>query len=247
MSNQNIGPMSDNEEEKNEKFKKEGDEMKIYDEKIESETAPDKNTAFAMYKTESNQAKEIEQSIFQNSEDLKKRKYEAKHFLEQCNIYKTTIDKLKLTLNDKKLNKLSLGDEMTELIDEEGYKLIDELKGVKESYKDNLDKFKFAKSEINVLKNNLDLLKVKYIESFESWFYKKFGMRLEENELKLSKVTFKLYIFKILRIIFQNKYGLSYDDVDLNNRQVDPDEQAYFNAKKKVQSIHKAKKMEKKK
>jgi len=28
---------------------------------------------------------------------------------------------------------------------------------------------------------------------------------------------------------------------------VDPDEQAYFNAKKKVQSIHKAKKMEKKK
>jgi hypothetical protein len=199
MSNQNIGPMSDNEEEKNEKFKKE-DEMKLSEEKIESENAPDKNTAFAMYKNESNQAKEIEQTIFQNSEDLKKRKFEAKHYLEQCNVYKTKIDNLKVTLNEKKLNKLSLGDEMTELIDEEGYKLIDELKGVKESYKDNLDKFKFAKSEINVLKNNLDLLKVKYVESFESWFYKKYGIRVEENELKLSKVI--QIFFKKFLIIF---------------------------------------------
>jgi hypothetical protein len=198
MSNQNINPMSDNEEEKNEKFKKE-DEMKSLEEKVESENVPDKNTAFALYKSESNNAKEIEHSIYQNSEDLKRRKTEAKNFLEQCNLFKDKIDTLKVTLNEKKLNKLSLGDEMTELIDEEGYKLIDELKNIKESYKDNLDKFKFSKSEINVLKNNLDLLKVRYIESFENWFFKKYGVRLEENELKLSKVV-SLSIYNIFRI-----------------------------------------------
>ncbi len=193
MSNQNINPQSDGEDEKNDKFKKE-DELKHTEEKIESDIIPDKNTAFQNYKLDSQQAKEIEQGIYQNSEDLKKRKNEAKFFLEQCNVFKSKIENLKVTLNDKKFNKLSLGDEMTDLIDEEGYKLIDELKGVKESYKDNLDKFKFSKSEINVLKNNLDLLKVKYVENFENWFYKKYGIKLEEHELKMSKVKYFIFL-----------------------------------------------------
>jgi hypothetical protein len=33
----------------------------------------------------------------------------------------------------------------------------------------------------------------------------------------------------------------------IENKEIDPDEQAYFNAKKKVQIIHKAKKVDKKK
>ena len=37
------------------------------------------------------------------------------------------------------------------------------------------------------------------------------------------------------------------EDDDDRNRQIEPEEQAYFIAKKKIQSIHKAKKMEKKK
>jgi len=187
VSNQNINLGSDDEVEKNEKSKKE-DDANLYEEKIEADVIPDKNTAFQIYKVESIQAKEIESGIIQNSEDIKKRKAEAKVYLEQCNIFKNKVEALKSTLNEKKLNKLSIGDEMTDLIDEEGYKLIDELKGVKEGYKENLDKFKFSKSEINMLKNNLDLLKVKYVESFENWFFKKYGIKLEEHELKMSKV-----------------------------------------------------------
>jgi hypothetical protein len=101
---------------------------------------------------------------------------------------KTRIDDLKSVLAEKKRNKLSIGDEMTELIDEEGYKFIDELKGLKESYKESLDKFKFSKSEIGNIKNSLDVLKVKYVESFESWFLRKYGLRIEEHELRLTKV-----------------------------------------------------------
>jgi chromosome segregation ATPase len=189
VSNQNIQGLSDNEEEKNDKFQKEN-EIKHTEEKIEYDNIPDKNSAFQIFKTESPQGREIESGILQNSEDLKTRKKEAKDFLEQCNTYKSQIENLKNALNEKKLNKLNLGDEMTELIDEEGYKLIDELKSIKQSYKDYLDKFKFAKSEINSLKSNLDMLKVKYVESFETWFFKKYGIKLEEHELKLSKVIY---------------------------------------------------------
>jgi kinesin family protein 6/9 len=187
LSGQNINHLSDNEEERNEKQRRE-EENKIAEERLDNEAIPDKNTAFLIYKNEILQAKEIETNIHNSTEDLKKRKSEAKSFLEQCNNYKSKIDSLKQTLTDKKRNKLSIGDEMTELIDEEGYKLIDDLKGLKESYKDTLDKFKYAKSEIGNIKHSLDLLKIKYVESFEAWFLKKYGIRIEEHELKLTKV-----------------------------------------------------------
>jgi len=188
VSNQNINPMlSDNEEEKNERIKKE-EELKTDDEPIQNEPIPSKNIAFQIFKQDSNQAKEIENGIIKTSDELKKSKAEAKNFLEICNNLKSKIESLKVVLNEKKLNKLNLGDDMTELIDEEGYKLIDEMKSVKAEYKDYLDKFKVAKSEINSFKNNLDMLKVKYVESFEAWFFKKYGIKVEDHELKLRKV-----------------------------------------------------------
>ena len=70
---------------------------------------PDKNTAFSIYKIESGSAQEIESNIVQNSEDLKKRKHEARELLENCNTYKSQIENIKISLNDKKLNKLNLG------------------------------------------------------------------------------------------------------------------------------------------
>lgn len=191
MSGQNINHFSDNEEEKNEKQRKD-EEHKISEEKVENEPAPDKNTAFQIFKNETVQAKEIENNIHLNNENLKKTKIDAKNHLDHCTNLKNTMDSLKQTLADKKRNKLSIGEEMTELIDEEGYKLIDELKGLKESYKESLDKFKYAKSELANIKNNLDLLRIKYVESFENWFYRKYGIRIEEHEMKLTKVNFLL-------------------------------------------------------
>jgi hypothetical protein len=193
LSGHNINHLSDNEEERNEKQRRE-EENKIAEERIDNEPIPDKNTAFLIYKNETVQAKEIESLVHTSSEDLKKRKFEAKNYLEQCNSLKSKIDLLKQTLADKKKNKLSIGEEMTELIDEEGYKLIDDLKGLKESYKESLDKFKLAKSEIASIKHDLDLLKIKYVESFESWFLKKYGIRIEEHELKLTKVRINFKI-----------------------------------------------------
>lgn len=83
---------------------------------------------------------------------------------------------------------------MTNVIDEEECKMINDLKEEKEIYVSCSEKFKNAKAEISNLKNNLDLLRLKYVESFENWFYKKYGIKVEEHELKLSKVN---YIFNI--------------------------------------------------
>lgn len=198
LSNQNLaGAMSDNEEEKNNDKVQKENEVNQIEEQLENEPIPDKNTAFQIFKSESATGKEIENGILETNEELKKNRAEAKEYLDQCSKFKSRMEELKSALNEKKMNKLNLGDDMTELIDEEGYKLIDELKGVKASYKEFLDKYKFAKSEINSLKSALDVHKVKYVECFENWFYKKYSIKIEDHELKIRKVRL-LFIYYIL-------------------------------------------------
>ncbi len=108
MSSQNLAVGSDNEEERNERQSKEIEE-KYNDEQLDSNVIPDKNIAFAIFKNESGIAREIESGIQQNSEDLKRRKAEARELLETCNNYKNKIENIKISLNEKKLNKLNLG------------------------------------------------------------------------------------------------------------------------------------------
>jgi hypothetical protein len=63
------------------------------------------------------------------------------------------------------------------------------MKQLKNLYKEYYDKFKYSKNEIGTMKNNLDVLKVRFVDTFESWFYRKYGLRVEEHELKLEKVN----------------------------------------------------------
>lgn len=201
-----------------------------FEEEIPPEKIPDKNSAFQIYKSENAQAKEIEDGITQTTTDLKKRKEEARGFSEEGSKLKEQIEALRSKLNEKKQNKLNLADEMTNVIDDEECKLIDELKDVRSHYKEVVDNFKRAKVDIAEMKNNLDLLKIKYVDSFESWFYRKYHIKLEEHELRLAKA----------------KYGVNFKDEEIKEKVNEPDEQAYLNAKKKIQSIHNAKKAEKK-
>lgn len=190
---------------------------------------PDKNIAFVIFKSESSYSQETELAMKTSSEELTKQKTEARKLLERSTTLKAQLDQLKSALNDKKQNKLNLADEMTNVIDDEECKLINDLKGVRLEYKEVVDKFNNAKKEIAQIKENLDLMKIKYVENFENWFLKKYGIRVEEHELRLSKA----------------KYGINAEDEKEKEKVYDPDEEAYNNAKKKVQSIHRAKKIEK--
>ena len=199
-------------------------------EDIPPEKIPDKNTAFQIYKSENENAKQIEESIINTTTDLKKLKDEARVLGEEGNKFKEQIDNIQAALKSKQQNKLNLADEMTNVIDDEEFKLIDQLKDLRKNYKETVEKFKQTKVQINELKNNLDLLKIKYVDSFENWFYRKYHIRVEEHELRLAKA----------------KYGVNAQEETMKEKVHDPEEEAYNNAKKKIQSIHKAKRMEKK-
>ena len=210
----------------------EGEPKEIFEESedIPPEKIPDKNTGFQIYKNENENAKQIEENIINITTELKKLKDEARTLGEEGNKYKEQIDNINSALKSKQQNKLNLADEMTNVIDDEECKLIDQLKDIRKNYKETVEKFKQTKVQISELKNNLDLLKIKYVDSFENWFFKKYHIRVEEHELRLAKA----------------KYGVSAKEEITKEKISDPEEEAYNNAKKKIQSIHRAKKMEKK-
>ena len=210
----------------------EGEPKEAFEESedIPPEKIPDKNTGFQIYKNENENAKQIVENIINITTELKKLKDEARTLGEEGNKFKEQIDNIQSALKSKQQNKLNLADEMTNVIDDEECKLIDQLKDIRKNYKETVEKFKQTKVQISELKNNLDLLKIKYVDSFENWFFKKYHIRVEEHELRLAKA----------------KYGVSAKEEIMKEKISDPEEEAYNNAKKKIQTIHRAKKMEKK-
>ena len=118
---------------------------------------------------------------------------------------------------------------MTNVIDEEEVKLLEELKLKKEEYKNIVKQFNEYKKQIYDNKEGLDLMKIKYVENFEKWFLQKYNVSLEEHELRLAKA----------------KYGINIEDEKEKEKIYNPDEEAYMNAKRKIQTIKRAKKNEK--
>ncbi len=81
---------------------------------------------------------------------------------------------------------------MSNVIDEEECKLINDLKEIKDSYKEFLERFKQSKVEISSLKTNLEVLKMKYVDNFENWFYEKYGIRVHEHNDNEANKVYKL-------------------------------------------------------
>ena len=225
-----TGKSSPNVPEENVEIEKNENETEEFDEEIPPEKIPDKNTGFQIYKSENDTAKQIEENIINNTTELKKLKDEARKLGDEGNKLKEQIDNIQATLKTKQQNKINLADEMTNVIDDEECKLIDQLKTIRKSYKETVERFKQTKVQINEMKNTLDVLKIKYVDSFENWFYRKYHIRVEEHELRLAKA----------------KYGVNAKEETQKEKINDPEEEAYNNAKRKIQSIHKAKRMEKK-
>ena len=218
--------------EKNEEEKEENKEEEIVEEKppeIMEGVIPDKNTAFKLYKYESQYSKEAEKKMKEDIEKLKEEKNAARELLDKSKELKAKTEEIKLKLNDKKQNKLNLADEMTNVIDEEEVKLLEDLKVTKEEYKNIVKQFNEYKKQIHEIKEGLDLLKIKYVENFEKWFLQKYNVGLEEHELRLAKA----------------KYGINIEDEKEKEKIYNPDEEAYMNAKRKIQTIKRAKKNEK--
>ena len=221
----------ENEEEKKEETEEKKEEEKEVEQPpfVAEGVIPDKNTAFKLYKYESQFSKETEKKMKEDIEKLKEEKNTARELLEKSKELKAKIDEIKIKLSEKKQNKLNLADEMTNVIDEEEVKFLEELKIKKEEYKNTVKQFNEYKTQIHDIKEGLDLLKIQYVDNFEKWFLQKYNVGLEEHELRLAKA----------------KYGINIEDEKEKEKIYNPDEEAYMNAKKKIQTIKRAKKNEK--
>ncbi len=219
------------EEKKEEQKEEQKDEEEIEEQPpfIMEGVIPDKNTAFKLYKYESDYSKEAEKKMKEDIDKLKEMKNIARELLEKSKELKNKIDEIKSKINEKKQNKLNLADEMTNVIDEEEVKFLEELKIKKEEYKNTVKQFNEYKTQIHDIKEGLDLMKIKYVDNFEKWFLQKYNVSLEEHELRLAKA----------------KYGINIEDEKEKEKIYNPDEEAYMNAKRKIQTIKRAKRNEK--
>ena len=61
-----------------------------------------------------------------------------------------------------------------EIIDEEELMLLKEMKDLKKNYRENFDKLKNFKVEVNDLQTNIDNMKQQLIFNFENWYLEEF-------------------------------------------------------------------------
>lgn len=143
-----------------------------------------KQEAFKEYKED--EGKNIEESIKQNRNDLRTKKKEMEKLKEVCNKAKKEIDTFKAKLenkNEEKQKSLEL-DEEEDVIDEEEFNILKQLKDQKKLYRENFDKFKQLKGDCFYIQNCIDQLKEQLIFKFEVWFDENFDQPHGSKEVQ---------------------------------------------------------------
>lgn len=129
-----------------------------------------KQDAFKEYKLD--EGKQQEDDIKTNRADLRSKKEEMAKLKETCNNAKKEIDSLKVKLeekNEEKQKSLELDGE-EDVIDEEEYAILKDLKEHKKVYRENFDKYKQLKGDAFFIQNSIDQLKEQLIFKFEVWY-----------------------------------------------------------------------------
>jgi kinesin family protein 6/9 len=140
------------------------------------EGPPDKQALFVEWKKTDGQV--LEESFERNRQELKERKTEMKDMMARANAKKKDIDVAKERLARKQAEKgHDPGD--AELIDEEEYALIRNLKDLKQDYRDAFDQHKAVKTDVIQIEHMLQQCKQKLVSSFEEWYEGRYGHLIE--------------------------------------------------------------------
>lgn len=99
----------------------------------------------------------------------------------EINNRKKEIDKLKEQLDHKHEQQKAEGEGAGDVIDEEEFAIIKELKEHKKQYKQNYEEFRTLKGEVLIIKQNIDQLKQKLILNFDDWYDKTYGSYIDAN------------------------------------------------------------------
>lgn len=140
---------------------------------VDDEKAPDKQTSFTDWKTK--EGTEFEQDFEKKREELRERRAAAKEALVTANSKKRLIDEAKDRLARKQSEKAAdaAGDE--ELIDEEEYALIKNLKDLKQQYRDAFEQHRVLKMDVSHIEHAMQSCKLKLVQAFEGWYDDKYG------------------------------------------------------------------------
>jgi hypothetical protein len=117
----------------------------------------------------------------QNRKDFKEKTIKVKTLEKEINNRKKEMDKLKEQLDKKHEVQKSEGEAANDVIDEEEFAILKELKEHKKIHKQNYEEYRNLKGELLVIKQNIDQLKQKLILSYDDWYDKTYGAYLDSS------------------------------------------------------------------
>ena len=181
----------------------------------------DKNQAFMEYKNTI--GKEKEDMIESDKNLLKSKKTEQRSMTLGINGIKREIDETARKIDEKKLNKQVDED----IIDEEEFALIKDLKELKRGYREKYEILNSIKGDINMINQNLEQTRSTMVSEFEDWIMQKYG----EIPGNVAGTDSK-----------QEASRPAAASAELDDEDEDLDAIAYIKAKRNVSNLHKAKK-----
>lgn len=120
--------------------------------------------------------------------------------------------------------------------------LLKEMKDLKRGYRENYDRLKNLKVEVADIQANIDSTKQQLIYNFENWYLEEFEPGGEGADLQFPAEDQEVG----LKTTAKTGAGFgTYKGDSLLGEDMDDDAMAFIRAKKKVDSLHKAKKLEK--
>lgn len=133
--------------------------------------APDETTAFEEYKK--NEGADLQATYSENKAEMDGKKKEFRTISGVVNRIKKDIDRLQLALNQKKNkreNEASRNQEDVDVIDEEEFALIKEVKETKKVYKERMSERKALSEELVYLKGQSERAKMALCNKFLEWY-----------------------------------------------------------------------------
>lgn len=137
-----------------------------------SEKAPDKQTSFSEWKARD--GKPLEEDFEANRQQLKEKKAELKETMQIVNVKKKEIDEAKERVQRKQAEKDQTGDTDTDVVDEEYFALIRNLKELKQAYRDAFESHKVVKREVMQIEHNMQMCKQQLVATFEEYYEQKY-------------------------------------------------------------------------
>lgn len=136
------------------------------------ERAPDKQVAFSDWKAK--EGKAFEEEFESTRSQLKTKKAELKDTMNVVNNKKKAIDDAKDKVARKQAEKEHTGDHDAEIIDEEEYALIRNLKELKQSYRDAFESHRQMKMDVMGVEHDMQMCKTRLVAAFEDYYESKY-------------------------------------------------------------------------